>query len=1735
MYAYITIVPLLDVSMDIWTTVDATSNYLRKVCIDSQFLYSAEEWPPYQPKNYTALALIHHKDEKTDARVISVTQELVAAENIKPKAKSVMSSVASKDLSYIFMPVTASDGFTIYPSSTILIEGAPGIGKTMLVKEIAHQWGINNLLISKKLFFLIFLSQLNLKNIVSVEGFLQLVVENDKIPSLMEYLFQTQGEDLVIIFDGYDDISNNDRENSIIGDIIDRKIFVKCCIVITSRPSASSHLHSIVNCRVEILGFTEEDRMDYIHNALKSSNHEVIEPMHHYLQDNRTINALCYVPLNMTILLYLVKNGIDQLPKTQAEMYENFIKMTIIRFIRKADRSISVTSFSMLELPIPYNLVFMELTRLAYKGLKDGIFVFALKEIQENCPNLAMISSNWNGLGLLKVNQYFNSKGISDHITFHFLHISIQEYMAAFYISTLPDSRQIKLLAETFWQNHFYNTWRMYIGITRGQSFAFKHFLSGNWFSFTTKLFKSSHISRKILGSKIKLLHLSQCLVELGDNHPVIPFFQSKQAHVDLSDQTLLPSDVNTLGFFLSRHGNKHWEMLNLSGCSIGNIGSNILCNIFLNSHSAIIIQKIDFSHNQLTLSTVMQLFDLFRSWHTSDITIIDSGIVHDSSEIYSVIEDNVILNKSNMRVILQFNTFYFSHGIVNTEFERDIVILKNEYLLNCKWVLTNIRLFNVELHNFHIINTSFPFECLKSVYNALLINPAQDIRSLYVYNNVALSDQNVDEISSLISSRMICGVMLIISKGKVQGMVNIVTLSSVLSKLEILNLVTSIRMICSNNMQTCSWRQELYSSGSNSDLIIYTFIGLLYRIACRCCTCFLRIALREKDTLIAQSVDYKTLKSFLVAYGPAKSVYLSDCEIQNEEYRILCYYATKFYIFNSSLDDVFISKMLNSMSSKKEIFIHSSCDIDTNALMPDSLQKSSVLLVTKNMLFGCKPTVEQIWLALQLEPLISIIKLSNCKGNFELFNQIVAILDATARSWVELDLSYCSIGEVEYDYLCRYLEAGKCLSAIKTLQISLAKLTKSVLPTLLRIILMWKVENIIFYEINCDFYKHFISRIFNTDNASLGYILRTVTYNLEKVCFSCSSSPSSISSILTVENMNLIACNLLLNQDDVHCYQIYIINKTLHEMQSQMMCVSCFTQLQEIKISDYDLQVTGNIAISNASCTLTKLCFKKNCITTAGISPCDVASTIANNSYLQELDISDNDLQAKDAIIIFKALQDISTLTKLYIGKNNITYEAADDLAAVISCNYQLNELDVSNNDLQEAGARIILKALQGLSTLQKLYISKNNITDEAADDIGAAISFSSQLQELDISDNDLHLTGGIIISKALQGISMLTKLYIGKNNITDVPADCIATAISYNSQLRELDVSETSLQTTGAITISKALQGISTLAKLYMNKNNIGEEAAIHVAGAITCNSQLQELAISDNELQVVGVKTILKALRGISTLTKLYISKNNISEEAAIHVANAISCNTQLQELDISDNNLAKGTIIVSKSLQGISTLKKLCISNNNITSDVANHIAAFITCNIQLQELDISRNYLKTQGAIEILQALQGVSSLTKLYVSENNITDDAASYIATVISCNIQLQELDISRNYLQTSGIIKIFKALQSICTLTKLSISNNNISSKAANHIAAVISCNTQLQELDISDNNLQTSGALKVLKALQHISTLTKLSISNNNITKMVVDDIAVVISCNTRLQELDICESELPTSVY
>ena len=1090
-------------------TVDAATKNLQQRYISSRFS-SVDEWPPYQPKHYTTLAFIHNKGKFTDAVRFSVAQELVVAGKIhvaQPCRLKDLNISMTKNISDIFLPLKAPDESLMV--LRVLIEGAPGIGKTVLAKEIAYRWAKNELLTSKKLLLLVFLRECSQTQLKSIKELVKHVFINDEmVPQLINYLFKTEGEGAVIIFDGFDELSEENRKDSIIIDIINRRILTKVCLVITSRPTVSSILHGTVDRRVEIVGFTEEDRLDYIQTTL-GENYEQVKALQHYLQSNPTINALCYVPLNMTILLCLAEDGIDTLPKTQTEMYKKFIEMTIVRFVKKHENRTLLIKIG--ELPHPHNKLFVELAKVAYDALRIDKIVFTLSEIKESCPNLTIASNNWNGLGLLKAVQYFSVELGNDQVTFHFLHFSIQEYMAAWYISKLSDNKQIKLLKKSFWEHHYYNIWIMYIGITSGSSFALRHFLSGNRFQLYSKLFKNSKVSNKYLNNKMTCLHLFQCLVEADKEDIIVSvkqFFQSNQ--IDLSNQTLLPSDLNTLGFFLIRSLNKEWDELDLSNCNIGSEGCNILCDRFLGKdvRSIVTIKMVNFSYNQLNLSSFIRLFGLFNSWHTSEIIITDEAILDNGTDDKAI--EEMILQSSTLALVL-IGLYFFSK---NLQLSKVLHVLSNTtniriiYLLNCCWKFdskTSELLEKQKLNKVRIIGPSLDELFIKAM--ALLLLHNNDYVNMLVYDPT-MSNEIADDISSVIasSSKDISGVMLIVSSSKVQGIVNTCTMTNELSAVELFNLNRYVRYF---NTEVCSWSENFEGKNFNKESIVVTFINMLYIIKTNW---QLHIAVIENDVLIAHKAKFDNIRKHY--NNNISIVYFSSCDVNQLDYDIVSTSCSVLHSLNSpGCVELLYNKLLHKQSIPTKLFIYGDIeDSLMNSLIKLILhhhRNSSAVLVANDIIVGHNPNIQQIALAFQLQP--STTKWVLCGPvNAIVFYQVDDALGTLHTHWIELDFTCCNISDVECEIIHRNLKFMKHSSTVKKLNIPFNKLTVSGIYDLVRVIVIWGVQELNIKGTNDVLYDCLINNLTNGSKNISEYFL-SITYYNKLICFVCNASWNKI------------------------------------------------------------------------------------------------------------------------------------------------------------------------------------------------------------------------------------------------------------------------------------------------------------------------------------------------------------------------------------------------------------------------------------------------------------------------------------------------------------------------------------------------------------------------------------------------------------------------------------------------
>ena len=149
----------------------------------------------------------------------------------------------------------------------------------------------------------------------------------------------------------------------------------------------------------------------------------------------------------MVILLYLYKLGIS-LPNNSTELYHHFICSTICRHLSKfGNLSIEITALA--DLPDPYNRIIQQLSKLSLEALNVNKLIFTLQEITAACPDIAAIPGAINGFGLLQAVQHFGL--YAKTMTLNFIHFTIQEFLAAHYVSRLPPNEELKVIQANFW------------------------------------------------------------------------------------------------------------------------------------------------------------------------------------------------------------------------------------------------------------------------------------------------------------------------------------------------------------------------------------------------------------------------------------------------------------------------------------------------------------------------------------------------------------------------------------------------------------------------------------------------------------------------------------------------------------------------------------------------------------------------------------------------------------------------------------------------------------------------------------------------------------------------------------------------------------------------------------------------------------------------------------------------------------------------------------------------------------------------------------------------------------------------------------------------------------------------------------------------------------------------------------------------------------------------------------
>ena len=349
----------------------------------------------------------------------------------------------------------------------VVIDGPPGIGKTTLCHKLLNMWS-NGTLVHHQYDLVLYCPLRNAKIAEATTIADLFAYQSINVSFVAEWFEKNHGKGLLIFFDGWDELNETFRQSSLATSIIHREMLFHCSVIVTSRSYASSSLleMSSLSKHVQVIGFSEEQIAKVIIETFeKSVDSHLAVKLINDLEIRGDVKSLCYVPLVCSMVILVYRKG-GCLPTTLTQLYENFILQTIRRHIKRhhADPH---TLDSLSSLPPQLAKPFQELCQIAYINLASTQMTFSSHQIQSLSE--AVIKEGYFGL-MTTFMEYDDKK-------YQFLHLSIQEFLAAWWIAK-HEKKTEEVFKDHFDDDHFRMCLRFVAGLTHLEHESYQQYFN---------------------------------------------------------------------------------------------------------------------------------------------------------------------------------------------------------------------------------------------------------------------------------------------------------------------------------------------------------------------------------------------------------------------------------------------------------------------------------------------------------------------------------------------------------------------------------------------------------------------------------------------------------------------------------------------------------------------------------------------------------------------------------------------------------------------------------------------------------------------------------------------------------------------------------------------------------------------------------------------------------------------------------------------------------------------------------------------------------------------------------------------------------------------------------------------------------------------------------------------------------------------------------------------------------
>ena len=488
----------------------------------------------------------------------------------------------------------------------LIVEGNAGIGKTTLCTMLTAEWANGEILTQFDCVLLLPLRERSVSIATTLPQLIKLLHSSERIrTSVIEELEEREGEGVLIIADGWDELDEDNRsDTSFLHNLLFGNILPFASVLLTSRPAASAPLHNLptVDRLVEVVGFNEENVKQYIESEFEKYP-EKASSLIEQLEDNPLIASVCSVPLNCAIVCNVWQTLDSTLPSTLTELYAQIVLNFILRNLKKSNFLDGFVTLSFDSIPENLHDMFWLMCKFAYECLSQDKIVFSEKEIAHLFPQILDSSDKLLCFGLLQCARSLLPVG--QGLSFHFVHLTIQEFLAALHFVTLPSEEKLKACEAYSESSRFTMVWRFVFGLgcKKEGSYSRKvvclddevvdRFLTTN----CDEIF--SHVP----------LMFCHCSLESMNNTVGLKIVKKINGKLGSFRLASTPHDCVAV-FHVLRHTSHCFDMsINLSRCELTDKQLKELTDILSSAGSELQVGELNLIGNRITDNSIADLF----------------------------------------------------------------------------------------------------------------------------------------------------------------------------------------------------------------------------------------------------------------------------------------------------------------------------------------------------------------------------------------------------------------------------------------------------------------------------------------------------------------------------------------------------------------------------------------------------------------------------------------------------------------------------------------------------------------------------------------------------------------------------------------------------------------------------------------------------------------------------------------------------------------------------------------------------------------------------------------------------------------------------------------------------------------------------------------------------------------------------------------------------------------------